>query len=143
MQASLLSHALALVALLEPLERHEWLWRGAADPGARADAGAPSLPAGATSTSWLLISAVPRRRPGLPGPAIVREHPRRPALPPCSRDPPPRLVSANDGGESMATLSPRRPQRLFSKTVRSDRANVAVKRRSSWQKNSARKPRCR
>jgi len=37
MQASLLRHAQALVALLEPLERHEWLWRGTADPGARGE----------------------------------------------------------------------------------------------------------
>ena len=37
MQASLRRHAQALVALLEPLERHEWFWRGAVEPMAKAE----------------------------------------------------------------------------------------------------------
>jgi predicted ATPase/DNA-binding winged helix-turn-helix (wHTH) protein len=37
MQGSLPRHAQALVALLEPLERHEWLWRGTSEPAARAE----------------------------------------------------------------------------------------------------------
>jgi len=37
MQASLRRHAEALVALLEPLERHEWFWRGSVEPVAKAE----------------------------------------------------------------------------------------------------------
>ena len=37
MQASLRRHAQGLVALLEPLERHEWFWRGAAEPKAKVE----------------------------------------------------------------------------------------------------------
>ncbi|HEX4524481.1 MAG TPA: winged helix-turn-helix domain-containing protein [Casimicrobiaceae bacterium] len=37
MQASLRHHAQALVALLEPLERHEWFWRGTVEPMARVE----------------------------------------------------------------------------------------------------------
>jgi tetratricopeptide (TPR) repeat protein len=37
MQSTLRRHAQALVALLEPLERHEWLFRGTAEPAARVE----------------------------------------------------------------------------------------------------------
>ena len=37
MQTSLRRHAEALVALLEPLERHEWFWRGTVEPVAKVE----------------------------------------------------------------------------------------------------------
>jgi predicted ATPase/DNA-binding winged helix-turn-helix (wHTH) protein len=37
MQASLRRHAEAIVGLLEPLERHEWFWRGSLEPAAKVE----------------------------------------------------------------------------------------------------------